>query len=190
MNMNYHLEHHMLPAVPYHALPGIHEAIRDQTPQAYISLWDVYREMVPALIRQATKDPDYHIERSLPQPFQVEDQVLSESSDTGAVSGNWLEVCDADDLDEEDVVRFDHDGKTYAVYRLLGDDFYATDGLCTHEDTHLAGGLVMDGIIECPKHNGRFEISSGKAKSLPVRVDLRTYPAERRGDKVFMCVTD
>jgi MocE subfamily Rieske [2Fe-2S] domain protein len=190
MNMNYHLEHHMLPAVPYHALPRLHKAIKDQTPGAYISLWDVYREMVPALIRQATQDPDYHIERSLPGPIQVKHQERSESSDTSAVSGDWVEVCDADDLDEEDVIRFDHNEKTYAVYRLKGDDFYATEGLCTHGKAHLAGGLVMDGIIECPKHNGRFEISSGKAKSLPVQVDLRTYPVERRGDKVFIRIID
>jgi MocE subfamily Rieske [2Fe-2S] domain protein len=190
MNMNYHLEHHMLPAVPYHALPRLHKAIEDQTPQAYVGLWDVYREMVPALIRQATEDPDYQIERSLPQPIQVERQGRSESSDTSAVSGDWVEVCDADDLDEEDVIRFDRNGKTYAVYRLKGDDFHATDGLCTHEKAYLADGLVMDGIIECPKHNGRFEIRSGTAKSLPVQVDLRTYPAERRGDKVFIRITD
>jgi MocE subfamily Rieske [2Fe-2S] domain protein len=190
MNMNYHLEHHMLPAIPYHALPRFHKAISDQTPKAYVSLWEVYREMVPALIRQATEDPDYHIERILPAPIQETTQEPPESLDAGATADNWVEVCDVDDLEEEDVIRFDHNGKTYAVYRLKGDEFHATDGLCTHEDTHLAGGLVMDGIIECPKHNGRFDICTGEAKSLPVRVDLRTYPAERRGDKVFINTSD
>jgi 3-phenylpropionate/trans-cinnamate dioxygenase ferredoxin subunit len=146
--------------------------------------------MVPALIRQATEDPDYHIERILPAPIQETTQEPPESLDAGATADNWVEVCDVDDLEEEDVIRFDHNGKTYAVYRLKGDEFHATDGLCTHEDTHLAGGLVMDGIIECPKHNGRFDICTGEAKSLPVRVDLRTYPAERRGDKVFINTSD
>ena len=32
----------------------------------------------------------------------------------------WVDVCDADGIDEEDVIRFDHDGKTYAVYRTGG----------------------------------------------------------------------
>src|SRR5574341_1323258 len=63
MNMNYHLEHHSTPMVPYHALPRLHKAIKDQTPPAYPSLWAVYKEMVPALIKQATEDPDYHIVR-------------------------------------------------------------------------------------------------------------------------------
>ena len=66
MNMNYHIEHHSTPMVPYHALPRLHEAIKAQTPRAYPSLWAVYKEMIPALSRQATQDPDHHIVRELP----------------------------------------------------------------------------------------------------------------------------
>ncbi|HEV3425121.1 MAG TPA: fatty acid desaturase [Paraburkholderia sp.] len=66
MNMNYHIEHHLLPMVPYHALPQLHEAILAQTPPPYRNLWSVYREMVPALLRQ-TRDRSYFIRRELPQ---------------------------------------------------------------------------------------------------------------------------
>ncbi len=90
----------------------------------------------------------------------------------------WVAACAVDAIDEEDVIRFDHAGRTFAVYRLEGDAYYATDGLCTHEQAHLADGLVMDGIIECPKHNGRFDIRTGKAKRAPVCVDLKTYPVK------------
>jgi 3-phenylpropionate/trans-cinnamate dioxygenase ferredoxin subunit len=82
----------------------------------------------------------------------------------GGNMSNWIEVCEIDEIDEEDVIRFDHDGKTYAVYRSPEDTFHATDGLCTHERIHLADGLVMDDIIECPKHNGRFNYKTGEAK--------------------------
>jgi 3-phenylpropionate/trans-cinnamate dioxygenase ferredoxin subunit len=82
----------------------------------------------------------------------------------------WIEACDAGDIEEEDVIRFDHGSRTFAIYRLE-DGYYATDGLCTHEQVHLADGLVMDGIIECPKHNGRFDIQSGAAKGAPVCVN-------------------
>lgn len=64
-NMNYHIEHHMFPNVPYHALPALHEAVKPTLPPAYRGLWQVYREMIPALIRQQ-RDPAYHIERQLP----------------------------------------------------------------------------------------------------------------------------
>jgi 3-phenylpropionate/trans-cinnamate dioxygenase ferredoxin component len=99
---------------------------------------------------------------------------------------NWVSVCEADEIEEEDVVRFDHGGRTFAVYRLEGDAYYATDGLCTHEKVHLADGLVMGAIIECPKHNGRFDVRTGQAKGAPVCVDLKTYPVKVEAGKVML----
>jgi 3-phenylpropionate/trans-cinnamate dioxygenase ferredoxin subunit len=97
----------------------------------------------------------------------------------------WIEACDADDIEEEDVIRFDHANQTYAIYRI-DDEYYATDGLCTHEQVHLADGLVMDNIIECPKHNGRFDIRTGAAKGAPVCVNLKTYPVRVEDGKVLI----
>jgi 3-phenylpropionate/trans-cinnamate dioxygenase ferredoxin subunit len=98
----------------------------------------------------------------------------------------WVEVCSAGAIDEEDVMRFDHGGKTFAVYRAPDDQYFATDGLCTHEQVHLADGLVMNNIIECPKHNGRFDYRTGAAKGAPVCVDLKTYPVKVEAGKVFI----
>lgn len=64
-NMNYHVEHHMFPTVPYHALPRLHEAVKADCPPAYPSTWAAYCEMIPALIRQ-WRDPTYHVRRPLP----------------------------------------------------------------------------------------------------------------------------
>jgi 3-phenylpropionate/trans-cinnamate dioxygenase ferredoxin subunit len=105
------------------------------------------------------------------------------------MSDTWIEVCAADEIDEEDVVRFDHAGRTFAVYRSPEDTYHATDGLCTHEKIHLADGLVMDHIIECPKHNGRFDYRTGKAKGAPVCVNLRTYPVKVEGGAVFIALS-
>ena len=96
----------------------------------------------------------------------------------------WIDACAKDDIEPEDVMRFDHDGKTYAIYRSPEDALYATEGLCTHEKVHLAGGLVMDEIIECPKHNGRFNYKTGEAKGAPVCVNLKTFPVRVQGDRV------
>ncbi|MCA0277356.1 MAG: Rieske 2Fe-2S domain-containing protein [Proteobacteria bacterium] len=98
----------------------------------------------------------------------------------------WINACDADDIDQDDVIRFDHDGRTFALYRTEDDRFFATDGLCTHEKVHLSGGLVMGTIIECPKHNGRFDFTSGKAKGAPVCVDLATYPVKVEDGRVMI----
>lgn len=102
--------------------------------------------------------------------------------------GQWVEACATSDIDEEDVKRFDHASKTYAIYRSPDDQFYATDGLCTHEAVHLADGLVMDNIIECPKHNGRFDYTTGQAKGAPVCINLKTYPVKVDNGKVFLDV--
>jgi len=64
--MEYHIEHHMFPNVPSHNLPKLHQMLQDQMPPAKKGLWEAYREIVPAVIRQA-KNPDYKIPLSVPQ---------------------------------------------------------------------------------------------------------------------------
>jgi fatty acid desaturase len=64
-NMNYHVEHHMFPMVPYHALPRLHEAIKDDCPAPYPSTIAAYREIIPTIFRQV-REPAYHVVRQLP----------------------------------------------------------------------------------------------------------------------------
>lgn len=99
---------------------------------------------------------------------------------------HWISACVTEDIAAEDVMRFDHGGRTFAIYRSPDDRYYATDGLCTHEKIHLADGLVMDNIIECPKHNGRFDYRTGEAKGAPVCVNLKTYPVKVEAGKVMI----
>jgi 3-phenylpropionate/trans-cinnamate dioxygenase ferredoxin subunit len=101
----------------------------------------------------------------------------------------WVDACATDDVDLEDVIRFDHGGKTYAIYRSPDDAWFCTDGLCSHEQVHLADGLVMDHVIECPKHNGQFDYRTGAAKRAPVCINLATYPARAEGGRVRVQVS-
>ena len=101
----------------------------------------------------------------------------------------WIEACAQDAVAEEDVIRFDHEGRTFAIYRSPSNKYYATDGLCTHEKIHLADGLVMDHIIECPKQNGRFDYTSGAANGAPACVHLTTYPVKVEAGKVFIDIS-
>jgi 3-phenylpropionate/trans-cinnamate dioxygenase ferredoxin component len=102
----------------------------------------------------------------------------------------WIEACLVSDLNREDVIRFDHGARSFAVYRSSDDKFYATEGWCTHEQTHLADGLVIDNIIECPKHNGRFDYRTGEAKGAPVCIDLKIYSVKVEDGKVFIDLTE
>lgn len=90
---------------------------------------------------------------------------------------DWIKVCPVDDIDTEDVIRFDHGDRTFAICRSAKGEVFATAGLCSHEQVHLADGLVIGDEIECPKHNGRFDYRTGAALRAPVCVALATYPA-------------
>ncbi len=73
-NMNYHVEHHMFPMVPYHALPRLHELIKHDLPAPTSSIAQGYREMIPAFLRQLNNE-DYFLERELPptaRPYRDE----------------------------------------------------------------------------------------------------------------------
>jgi len=64
-NMNYHIEHHMFPMVPFHALPKLHERVQSDLPYTYSGLIDAFREIVPVLVRQS-RDANYFLLRELP----------------------------------------------------------------------------------------------------------------------------
>ena len=99
----------------------------------------------------------------------------------------WIEVCAASDIEEEDLIRWDRDGRSFAVYNTEN-GFFATDGYCTHERQHLGNGLVIGTVIECALHQGRFDIVTGKALSPPICVDLTTYPVKVENGAIYVWI--
>lgn len=100
---------------------------------------------------------------------------------------NWVYACNCSDIDEEDLIGWDYNGQTFAIYHIRS-GFFCTDGLCTHEEQLLETGLVIGETIECPLHQGRFNIVSGKVISPPPCVDLNTYPTKVENGKVYVQV--
>lgn len=91
------------------------------------------------------------------------------------MSADFADVAAADEIPDGDVVGRVLDGREIALYRL-GDEVLATDALCTHGHVSLCGGFVEpDGSIECPLHQGRFDIRSGKALCAPLTEDLTVH---------------
>jgi MocE subfamily Rieske [2Fe-2S] domain protein len=185
--MNYHLEHHMFPMVPYHKLARLHELVKADMPKPYDGLLEAWREIIPALLRQA-KDPAYYIKRELPTPSIRSDSPTAAHVFTakGQPVGGWVEICAGSFLRKEEVIRFDHEDKTYAVCRAADGNLYATDGICTHGNAHLADGLVSGTLIECAKHNGRFDLSDGSPRRQPVCVGLKTCKVREHDGKIFL----
>jgi nitrite reductase/ring-hydroxylating ferredoxin subunit len=101
------------------------------------------------------------------------------------MSGCWKATVETSAIDEDDLVGVTVEGREIAVYNLKG-RFYATDNICTHEHACLSQGFVIDDVIECPLHQGRFHIPTGKPKGAPVHVPLRTYPVRIEGGVVYV----
>ena len=83
LNMNYHVEHHMFPIVPYHQLPALHEKIKHDLPAANPSIWHALKETYPVLVKQKS-DPDLFLIRELPetaQAYQTSDSIRPEVVD-------------------------------------------------------------------------------------------------------------
>lgn len=98
----------------------------------------------------------------------------------------WIRACDSEAVENEGVIRFDHGSRSFAIYRSPADEYFCTDGLCTHEAVHLANGLVMDYTIECPKHGGEFDYRTGEATRSPACRNLKTYATRTEGGEVFI----
>ncbi|HEY4330763.1 MAG TPA: Rieske 2Fe-2S domain-containing protein [Phycisphaerae bacterium] len=102
----------------------------------------------------------------------------------------WIAACKVDEIKLGSVKQWNHQGQVIAIYRTAEDQFYATDGLCTHFQVPLAGGVVIGNLIECPKHAGRFDVTTGKPRGGPVCVSLKTFPVKVEHGEVFVQVAD
>jgi 3-phenylpropionate/trans-cinnamate dioxygenase ferredoxin subunit len=102
------------------------------------------------------------------------------------VTGVWVDVCATDDIDNEDVIEVQARERALAIYRSPQDTYHATGAVCTHGGANLADGLVMGDVIECPKHNGRFDYRTGAAVRVPCLDPLVTYPVRVQEGRVLV----
>jgi MocE subfamily Rieske [2Fe-2S] domain protein len=177
------------PPLPAHAdnLPELHEVLKPQMPKPYNSMWEVYCEMIPALIKQCS-DPTYYTKRDVPKAVPLPEGEAKMASLLPDKDG-WVAACAADEVAPGDLIRFDVGPKTFCVYHAEDDrKFYATAGKCTHGAADLSDGLITGNLIECPKHNGCFDYKTGEAKRLPVRQPLATFPVKVEGQTVYVQV--
>jgi 3-phenylpropionate/trans-cinnamate dioxygenase ferredoxin component len=106
---------------------------------------------------------------------------------TDADTENWHFAGNADDFDDEDIEQVKIGLLAIAVYRAKG-NFYATQDLCTHERAFLSDGVLIDCVVECPFHQGRFDVRTGKAVSVPAFVPLKIYPLKVVDGKIYVNV--
>ena len=99
---------------------------------------------------------------------------------------NWTDAAAFDDLwDGAGTAVAAGGGLEVALFRI-GDAVYATDNLCTHGHARLCEGFVEGFDIECPLHQGRFDVRSGAATCGPAIEAIRTFPVRIEGGRVFL----
>lgn len=98
---------------------------------------------------------------------------------------NWIDALGADQLPEDDVVGVAVAGRDVAIY-TVGDAVFATDNTCTHGQARLCDGFLEGHEIECPLHQGRFDVRDGQPRCAPVTAALRCYPVKIEGGRVFL----
>jgi nitrite reductase/ring-hydroxylating ferredoxin subunit len=96
----------------------------------------------------------------------------------------WIKLAETRDIADGDVLGLDVAGKKVALF-CQGKEYFATSNVCTHQYALLSEGYVEDGCIECPLHQGRFDIRTGRAECAPVTVDLDVFPVKVEGDLIF-----
>ncbi|MGJ7916167.1 non-heme iron oxygenase ferredoxin subunit [Massilia sp. LXY-6] len=101
------------------------------------------------------------------------------------MANNWTDVSAFDDVPEEDVLGVETAGKDVALYNVEG-QVYATDNICTHGHARLCDGFLEGFEIECPLHQGKFDIRDGRPTCQPVTEAVRSYPVKIENGRVFV----
>ncbi len=100
---------------------------------------------------------------------------------------NWISIATPEQLQDDEALGVAVGEHRIALFRYEG-EFYATDNVCTHAFALLSDGFLEEGCIECPLHQARFDIRTGKALCAPATKDLATYPVKVDDGQVWVAL--
>ncbi len=98
---------------------------------------------------------------------------------------SWNKVAAIAEVPEDGTLQVHVGGEPVCLYNI-GGTICATHDTCTHGQASLADGFIDGDKIECPLHQGLFEIRTGKAVSPPVIVDIKVYPVKVENGDVYI----
>ncbi|OZI62747.1 MULTISPECIES: non-heme iron oxygenase ferredoxin subunit [Bordetella] len=100
---------------------------------------------------------------------------------------NWTDAAARDEVPEGDVIGVAVAGHDIALYEV-GGEVFATDNLCTHGHARLCDGFLEGHEIECPLHQGKFDVRNGRPTCAPVTEAVRSYPVKIEGGRVWLAL--
>lgn len=98
---------------------------------------------------------------------------------------NWIEVAKAEEVRDDEAFPLDLPASKIALYRI-DDQIHAIDNVCSHQFALLSDGYFEDGCIECPLHQARFDVRTGRAMCAPATADLKVYAVKVEAGSVFI----
>ncbi len=101
------------------------------------------------------------------------------------MSQNWKDLMAQDDVFPNEVIGVQFEGHDLAIYDVEGEVF-ATNNICNHGNARLCEGFLEGYEIECPHHQGRFDVRDGKALCAPLTENQATYPVKIENGRVFI----
>jgi len=100
----------------------------------------------------------------------------------------WIDAAAVDDVPQDDVIGMLVGGRDMALYNA-GGEIYATDNICTHGQARLCEGFLDGHEIECPLHQGKFDVRTGQPTCAPVTEAIRSYPVKIEAGRVFLAIS-
>ncbi len=97
----------------------------------------------------------------------------------------WVPLCAETDVPSGDMKHFDVEDYELALYHV-GDRFYVTSAICTHERADLTLGELEERVVTCPLHGARFDVTSGKVLSPPAFKPLKIYRVQVQDGQVLV----
>jgi 3-phenylpropionate/trans-cinnamate dioxygenase ferredoxin subunit len=103
------------------------------------------------------------------------------------MDGQWTRIAGVGDVADGEVAPIEFMGLSLALYHIDG-AFFCTDNVCSHAFALLSDGWLEGHLIECPLHNGQFDVRTGKGMGPPITADSRAYPIRVEGDDILVSI--
>ena len=104
---------------------------------------------------------------------------------------NFIFVANTEDLADPGSMFVEVDGQMIVLIHAAG-HYYALDDLCTHDGGPLSGGRVDkdEGVMICPRHGARFELTTGAALTMPATKETRTHKVKVEGQEIYVSLNE
>ncbi len=75
---------------------------------------------------------------------------------------------------------------THVLLANIEGEVYAVSGYCTHEETDLGNGFMVEGRVVCPLHLSEFDLKSGAVQNPPATMPLVKFNVKIEDETIFI----